>query len=61
MQILSDRQDAVQNLDKKIMGLVDEQLETTSFSKIEELQDLKLSLARRTQEQLLEIEHRKQS
>ncbi|KAF5280415.1 hypothetical protein FQR65_LT03224 [Abscondita terminalis] len=61
MQILSDRRVAVESLDKKIIGLVEQQLETTSGSKIEELQDLKLSLARRTQEELQEIEQRKQS
>ncbi|KAK4883965.1 hypothetical protein RN001_000236 [Aquatica leii] len=61
MQILSERREAVESLDKKIIGLVEEQLETTSGSKIEELQDLKLSLARRTQEELQEMEQRKQS
>lgn len=61
MKVLSERRDAVENLDKKIISLVDEQLETTNSNKISELQDLKLSLARRTQEELLEIEQRKQS
>lgn len=61
MQILSDRREAVENLDKKIIGLVEQQLETTSSSNVEELKDLKLTLARRTQEELQEIEQRKQS
>lgn len=58
---LSEHKTAVESLDKQIIDLVDEQLESSSDSKSAELQTLKMSLARRTQKQLMEIEQRKQS
>lgn len=58
---LSEHKAAVESLDKQIIELVDEQLESSSDSKSAELQTLKMSLARRTRKQLMEIEQRKQS
>lgn len=61
MQTLSERRQAVEKLDKRLVDLVDEQLELGLPSSSENLYDLKLSLATRTEQQLQELEQRKQA
>lgn len=61
VQSLTDRHDAVEQLDKKLVGLVEEQIELGIPSNENQLRNLKKSLASRTKQQLLEIEERKQT
>lgn len=61
VQALSDRRNAVEVLDKKLVNLVDEQLELGVPSSESQLQSLKESLASRTVQQMQEIEQRKQA
>ncbi|XP_065167719.1 kinesin-like protein Klp98A isoform X2 [Atheta coriaria] len=58
---LTERRTAVEKLDKKLVGLVDEQIELGVPAKEENLQFLRDTLASRTEQQLREIEQRKQA
>lgn len=61
VQTLSAQKNAVEILDKKLVTLVDEQLELGGPSSSKDLQTLKELLASRTEQQLKEIEQRKQA
>lgn len=61
VQALAERRNAVEKLDKKLVGLVDEQMELSITSNNEDLQKLKESLSSRTEQELQEIEQRKQA
>lgn len=61
VQTLSERRTAVEKLDKRLVDLVDEQLQLGVPSSSENLQHLKVSLASRTEQQIQELEQRKQA
>nr|XP_022909743.1 kinesin-like protein Klp98A isoform X1 [Onthophagus taurus]XP_022909744.1 kinesin-like protein Klp98A isoform X2 [Onthophagus taurus] len=61
VQTLAERRLAVEKLDKRLVDLVDEQMELGVPSHNEDLQTLKESLACRTEQQLHELDQRKQS
>lgn len=61
VQTLSERRTAVEKLDKRLVDLVDEQLQLGVPSSSENLQHLKVSLASRTEQQMYELEQRKQA
>lgn len=61
VQTLSERREAVEKLDKKLVDLVDEQLELGVPSSSEQLHNLKIILASRTEQQIQELEQRKQA
>lgn len=61
VQTLSAQKNAVEILDKKLVTLVDEQMELGGPSSSKDLQTLKELLASRTEQQLKEIEQRKQT
>ncbi|KAI4467704.1 kinesin-related [Holotrichia oblita] len=61
VQTLSERRTAVEKLDKRLVDLVDEQLQLGVPSSSENLQHLKVSLASRTEQQMQELEQRKQA
>lgn len=60
VEALNDRRHAVELLDKKLVSLVDEQAAITSSPDGDKLQELRDSLAARTEQELKEIEQRKQ-
>lgn len=61
VQTLSERRLAVEKLDKRLVDLVDEQIELGELSNKDDLQTLRQSLASRTEQQLQELDQRKQS
>lgn len=61
VQALSERRKAVEKLDKRLVGLVDEQLELSTSANNEDLLKLKENLASRTEQELQVIEKRKQA
>ena len=61
VQMLSERRDAVEKLDKKLVELVDQQLELDMPSSEPSLHDLKECLSSRTDKELEELDYRKQS
>lgn len=60
MQALNERRHAVELLDKKLVSLVDEQAAISNSPDGDKLQELRESLAARTEQELKEIEQRKQ-
>lgn len=62
VNLLTERKSCVEAIDKKIVDLVDEQIELIGTSRNnEDLQFLKRTLTSRTDQQLKELEQRKQS
>lgn len=60
VQALSERRNAVLLLDKKLVNLVDEQTLIGDSSNCDKLRELRQSLAARTEQELKEIEQKKQ-
>lgn len=60
IQLLSERRNAVLMLDKKLVDLVEEQSLLGDSSNCDKLRELRESLAARTEQELKEIEQRKQ-
>lgn len=60
VEALSERRRAVELLDKKLVNLVDEQAAISNSPDGDKLQELRDSLAARTEQELKEIEQRKQ-
>lgn len=60
VQALNERRRAVELLDKKLVSLVDEQAALSNSPDDDKLQELRDSLAARTEQELKEIEQRKQ-
>lgn len=61
VQALNERRHAVELLDKKLVSLVDEQAALNSSPEGDQvMQELRESLAARTEQELKEIEQRKQ-
>lgn len=60
VQALSERRNAVLLLDRKLVNLVEEQTLLGDSSNCDKLRELRQSLAARTEQELREIEQRKQ-
>ncbi|XP_066142639.1 kinesin-like protein Klp98A isoform X2 [Euwallacea fornicatus] len=63
VQILCDRQQSIKEIDQKLIGIVSDQtnLNLYDFEKNQSICDLRDSLAKRTEEELAQIEQKKQS